>query len=231
LQQYNVYKQIWLTEFGWLRDPAEDGVTCSDSDPQFAGFAWLRVSSEQQADYLVRAFQYADKNWPWAGPMLIWNLNWHQQTWLPMCSNQRWFSLLHLNGQPTLAYHKFQALERHYSDYQPHLELHADSMTASVSLDCLHRVFLGKFVVENTGYPLPVPITVNAANGSDPPFVEVKPTQARAGDTINVFANPIGMTDIGQYPVYINVKSTVGGQAISQNIQGYVVVDKGNATC
>lgn len=54
MEQYGIQKQIWLTEFGWMRDPGEDGVTCSDNDPSFRGFAWMRVSGEAQADYLVR---------------------------------------------------------------------------------------------------------------------------------------------------------------------------------
>jgi hypothetical protein len=231
LEQHGIDKQIWLTEFGWLRDPSEDGVNCSDTDPDFTGFAWLRVSSEQQANYLVHAFQYADQNWPWAGPMFVWNLNWQQQTWLNQCSHQRWFALLRLNGEPTVAYRKLQAMERHYSDYQPHLELHADAMTANISMDCLHRMPVGKFRIDNTGYPLPVALTINPANGIDPPFVEVDHKNAHIGDTVTVFINPIGLQGPGQYPIYVNVKATVNKQLISQNIQGYVVADPGNVGC
>src|SRR5258708_5521723 len=231
LEQHGVFKQIWLTEFGWLRDPGEDGVKCSDTDPDFAGFAWLRVSGEQQANYIVRAYQYADKNWPWAGPMFVWNLNWQQQSWLSTCNNQRWFALLKSNGEPTIAYRKLQALERHYSDYLPHLELHADSMTTNVSMACLHRLPLGTFTIGNTGYPLPTQISVSAANGIDPPFVDVSPKQARVGDKVTVFVNPIGLSQPGQYPIYVNVKATATNKLVSQNIEGYVVADQGNSGC
>jgi hypothetical protein len=231
LAAHNVYKQVWLTEFGWLRDPAEDGVNCKDTDPDFTGFAWLRVSGEQQANYLVRAFQYADKNWPWVGPMFVWNLNWQQQTWLSTCNNQRWFALLKSNGEPTVAYRKLQALERHYSDYLPHLDLHADTMTANVSMACLHRVPLGTFTVDNTGYPLATEISISAVNGIDPPFADVSPKQARVGDRVTVFANPIGLTQPGQYTIYVNVKATANNKLITQNIEGYVVVSAGDAGC
>ncbi len=232
MEKYGVYKQVWLTEFGWLRDPAEDGVTCRDDDPEFKGFAWLRVSGEQQANYLVHAFQYADENWPWVGPMFVWNLNWHQQSWLNMCNHQRWFSLLRLNGEQTVAFRKLQALERHYSDYRPRLELRPQGMTAEVSLACLRRMPLGKFSIENTGYPIPTPLTVQAANGTSPPFAEVTPDKARPGDTINVFINPIGLEQPGQYPVYINVKATaVDGRIVSQNIQGIVIATQTTVTC
>jgi hypothetical protein len=231
LEQHGVYKQVWLTEFGWLRDPAEDGVTCNDSDPDFTGFAWMRVSGEQQANYLVRAFQYADQYWPWAGPMFVWNLNWHQQTWQPMCSHQRWFSLLHLNGDPTIAYRKFQGLERRPGDYLPRLELHIDSMSANVSLDCLRKMPLGSFTVNNIGYPIPVPIQITAANGLLPPFIEVDKAEARAGDLVRVFVNPEGLDKPGLYPVYINVKAMAADRPFSQSIQGRVTAMQGNIGC
>lgn len=60
-------KQIWLTEFGWdscLGLPAPNGYEyCS------------LISEQQQAAYLVRAFQIAQDNWPWMGVMFVWNLN------------------------------------------------------------------------------------------------------------------------------------------------------------
>jgi hypothetical protein len=163
--------------------------------------------------------------------MFVWNLNWHQQTWLNMCSHQRWFSLLRLNGEQTLAFKKLQVMERHYSDYRPRLELHADALSAQVSLACLRRMPLGKFTIENVGYPLPVALTVEPVNGAAPPFVEVSPTSARPGDTINVFINPLGLEIPGQYPVYINVRAQIDGRPISQSIQGYVVADQTAAGC
>jgi hypothetical protein len=231
LEQYGVYKQIWLTEFGWLRDPSEDGVNCDDNNPEFSGFAWLRVSSDQQAKYLVRAFQYADKNWPWAGPMFVWNLNWHQQSWQNMCSHQRWFSILRLNGETTTAYHKLQAMERRPSDYLPKLELRSTTLTADVSLPCLRKLPAGTFTIDNVGYPLPVPVTVSPANGPNPPFVEVDKKQARAGDTIKVFVNPEGLDQPGQYPIFVNVKATVNKRPFSQTIQGYVVASQAALNC
>jgi hypothetical protein len=231
LEKHSVYKQVWLTEFGWLRDPAEDGVTCRDDDPDFKGFAWLRVSGEQQANYLVRAFQYADQNWPWAGPMFVWNLNWHQQSWLNMCNHQRWFSLLRLDGEQTIAFRKLQLMERRYSDYRPRLELRAENMTAEVSLACLHRMPMGKFTILNSGYPLPVSLTIQPVNGPAPPFAEVTPDQARVGDSISVFIDPIGLDQPGQYPVYINVKAQIDDRSISQSIQGSVIATQADGLC
>ncbi|HEX3721917.1 MAG TPA: hypothetical protein VHV31_03955 [Nitrolancea sp.] len=54
----------WITEFGWTtKNDAKGYEYGADNTPQ------------DQADYLVQAFQYARKNWPWATGMFVWNLN------------------------------------------------------------------------------------------------------------------------------------------------------------
>jgi len=51
-------KQIAITEMGWTSEP---------TDP---AYKWFAVTEAQKADYLVRAYQYAKKNWqPWIGLM------------------------------------------------------------------------------------------------------------------------------------------------------------------
>lgn len=54
--------QIWATEFSWLA-----GIpNCN-----FGEHTRWQVTPQQQADYLVAAYQYADQNWPWMGPMFV----------------------------------------------------------------------------------------------------------------------------------------------------------------
>lgn len=53
---------IWATEFSWLA-----GVPTCD----FGEHTKWQVTAQQQADYLVGAFQYAQQNWPWMGPMFV----------------------------------------------------------------------------------------------------------------------------------------------------------------
>jgi hypothetical protein len=55
----------------------------------------MDVPELQQADYFTRAFQYADENWPWMGPMIVWNLDWHDYGWL--CDPARYFSVLKID--------------------------------------------------------------------------------------------------------------------------------------
>jgi hypothetical protein len=222
MERYGIYKQIWLTEFGWLRDPAEDGIGCSDSDPAFSGFAWLRVSGSTQADYLIRAFQYAHENWPWAGPMFVWNLNWQQMQGGSPCNHMRWFSLLRANGEPTAAFRRLATMKRYYSDYLPRLELKDVNLVADVSLICPHRTLLGTFTVENTGYPAYVKFSIQPVNSGDPPFIEVQPVSALVGEMISVYVDPQGIPYPGQYPIYINIRATVSGRPISKSVQGYI---------
>ncbi len=89
---------IWATEFNWLRDPLEDGYDCSDDAHFRQYFAWMIVSAEEQADYLVRAYAYADRYWPWMQGMFVWNLDWHTyQPALP-CLAARYFALRRDDG-------------------------------------------------------------------------------------------------------------------------------------
>jgi len=89
---------IWATEFSWLRDPNDDGAVpgwCHRRPEYENSVGWMDVPELQQADYFTRAFQYADENWPWMGPMFVWNLDWHDFGWL--CDPARYFSVLKID--------------------------------------------------------------------------------------------------------------------------------------
>lgn len=93
-------RQIWITEFGWLRDPAEEGVDCA-ADPTFASFQWMVLPRDTQAVYTARAVAYAADNWPWAGPLFVWNLDWnlYPPEVEPPCSHLRWYAMLDSRGE------------------------------------------------------------------------------------------------------------------------------------
>ncbi len=55
--------KMWLTEFGWTTANQAKGY-------EYGTF----VSEQQQAQYLVRAFELG-KSYPWMGVMFVWNLN------------------------------------------------------------------------------------------------------------------------------------------------------------
>jgi hypothetical protein len=56
----DAHKQVAVLEMGWTTDPRPDSP-----------YHWHSVTEEQQADYLVRAYQYARDNWPWAGLVTV----------------------------------------------------------------------------------------------------------------------------------------------------------------
>lgn len=226
-------KQIWLTEFGWLRDPAEDGVQCADDDPNFSGFAWLRVSGQTQADYTVRAFQWADQHWPWVGPMFLWNLNWalYPPEVNATCSHMRWFSLLRADGSRTPAFERVASMPRRPSRYLPALTLYAEDMTEEISMFCSDSVLVGSFDVLNSGYPgTSFTAEVEAVSAPNGPLVEAYPPSVRSGETVEVYADVTGLSP-GLYLVYTNVTTTIGGQLVAQLMQGYVVVTDDRGGC
>ncbi|MCB0192349.1 MAG: beta-galactosidase [Anaerolineae bacterium] len=61
VQNNDADKQVVLLEFGWTIDPRPDSP-----------YKWHAVSPEQQAQYFVRAYEYAKANWqPWIGVMSL----------------------------------------------------------------------------------------------------------------------------------------------------------------
>ncbi|MGC9335905.1 MAG: cellulase family glycosylhydrolase, partial [Anaerolineae bacterium] len=73
-------KQVVVLEFGWTIDPRPNSP-----------YAWHAVTEDQQADYFVRAYQYAKQHWqPWIGVMsLIYmpNVDWTEN------DEQYWWSI------------------------------------------------------------------------------------------------------------------------------------------
>jgi hypothetical protein len=70
-------KQIAILEVGWTTDTVNET------------YAWHAVNEQEQADYLVRAYQYAEEHWqPWIGLMTtiyiadyFWTAEEHEQWW------------------------------------------------------------------------------------------------------------------------------------------------------
>ncbi len=91
-------RPMWATEFGWVLDPAQYGSTCTLGEHQ-----WMRQPEATQADYLVRAYQYARTHWPWMQAMFIFNLDFATDYWQGGCQSggnaycnlPRWYSILY----------------------------------------------------------------------------------------------------------------------------------------
>jgi hypothetical protein len=81
-------KPVWATELGWTTDPVVEEQQ------------WLRVSEDQQARYLVGAFERAAQEWPWLERIAVWNFS----TGLPAEDDMRGYSILSADGMPKQAY-------------------------------------------------------------------------------------------------------------------------------
>jgi len=91
----DVGKQIWLLEFGWTTDQVH---------PEYS---WYAVTADQQADYVVRAYQYAKTSWsPWIGPMFVWNIA--DPSWTPDFE-QYWWSITNPDGTTRPAFDNLAA--------------------------------------------------------------------------------------------------------------------------
>jgi hypothetical protein len=76
---------VWATELGW--------ALASDCD--LGEHEWMEVNEAQQAEYLADAFAFADRFWPWMGPMFLFNLDFGTVYWYAMCDPVRWYSVIY----------------------------------------------------------------------------------------------------------------------------------------
>ncbi|MBX5444239.1 cellulase family glycosylhydrolase [Sphaerobacter sp.] len=91
MAKYGDPRPVWITEFGW---------TTANQAPGYEYGA--DVSEQDQADYLVGAFKWAQENWPWARGMFVWNLNYSVIT--PPEDEKHPWSVLNADWSPRPAY-------------------------------------------------------------------------------------------------------------------------------
>jgi len=161
LEQHGLgHKPIWATEFSWLRDPSYDdgynGVVPGwcHSEPGYRDvFDWMDVPEVQQANYITRAFQYADEYWPWMGAMFVWNLDWHDYGWL--CEPSRYFSVRKDDGTdegiPAPAYYALISMTKRPGHFGPRLAVEPPVLTFMADVD-EPGVRTGVVVPLNMGY-------------------------------------------------------------------------------
>ena len=85
------HKQVAILEMGWTLD---------EVNPDYA---WFAVDEATQADYLVRAYQYAAENWqPWIG--LMTTIYIADDNWTPEEHEQWWWSIVLPDNTPREAF-------------------------------------------------------------------------------------------------------------------------------
>ncbi len=99
VEQGDKDKRIAILEFGWT----------SDNRPG-SPYAWHAVTEEQKAEYIVRAYQYAQKNWkPWVGVMSLIYVS--APYWTPN-DEQYYWSITGPDGKTRPAYDRIKALTK-----------------------------------------------------------------------------------------------------------------------
>lgn len=96
----------WVTEFGYLHTTTVD----------LGQYNWLKVSPDQQAQYLVGAYQYTQNNWPWLSGMVAFNLDFDTVPWNPNTMGAYWFALLNPDRSPRPAYTALKAMAKPGAD-------------------------------------------------------------------------------------------------------------------
>jgi hypothetical protein len=92
-------RKAWITEFGW-----------STANPA-PGFEYGKDNTEQdQASYLVRAYQWVKTRDPWVANMFVWNLNFATLPDLPTTDEKRPFGILNPDWTPRPAYTALKAM-------------------------------------------------------------------------------------------------------------------------
>lgn len=122
-----VDRPLWATEFGWLLDPGYYGAGYCTSDPRWSGRTWQMVSPQQQADYLVRAYQWADEHWPWMGPMMTFNLDFAETR--DFCDPMSWYAVRDANGNPRPAYTALAQMPKNSAYGSPVMVVSPSSLT------------------------------------------------------------------------------------------------------
>jgi hypothetical protein len=90
-------KQVAILEVGWTTD---------DINPTYA---WHAVSETEQAEYLVRAYEYAEEHWqPWIGLMVTIYIA--DYFWTPEEHEQWWWAITLPDGTPRLAYNALREM-------------------------------------------------------------------------------------------------------------------------
>lgn len=225
LRQNGIRKQVWLTEFGWVRNPAEEGVNCANS-PDFRGFSWMVVDRNTQADYTRRAFEFAARNWRWAGPMFLWNLNWnlYGEDYEPLCSHLRWYGVLNRDGSPLPVVQAIQTVPRRPAlEFRPSIGAVSHRLLQSVEAGCAGILKLGSFTVETEDLPETDVVHIAPANAPGRPQVWTSATEARDGDTIDVYVDARGMKP-ALYLIAVNLRASGTERISSTVVRGWLLV-------
>ena len=191
-----------------MRDPREEGLDCS-GDAVFRNFDWMTVDRNTQADYTGRALEFAAKNWSFAGPIFLWNLDWnlYGEDYEPVCSHLRWYGFLNRDGTPLPVFYAVQDVPRRPPiEYRPDIGAVAHRLARIAEAGCADAVELGSFEVQVLGDPGDPLVEIEPANAPGRPIVATSRSTAHDGDKVDVLVDASGI-EPGLYMVAVNLRS------------------------
>jgi hypothetical protein len=187
---------VWATEFGWLLESSACNAYWSD-----IGFAWQQVTAVQQADYLRRAFAYADANWPWMGPMIVSNLDFSVMPWYGTCNPLRYFAVLNEDKSPRLAYTALAAMDKRPRSWDLWGMQASSAALAWLQAVDATRIVERTVTILNTG-EMDFGWSVTASSHALP--LTVAPLSGAAGEGFTVTVDPRGLP-LGTYTATLTV--------------------------
>lgn len=105
------HKQVAILEMGWITDEDQGFANGRSLRDFHESYAWHAVDEQTQADYLVRAYQYARDHWqPWIG--LMTTIYIADYDWTPEQHEQWWWSVVLPDGTPRPAFHALSEMEK-----------------------------------------------------------------------------------------------------------------------
>ena len=194
-------KQVWATEWGWIIEPPQH---CLNS-PTWSGRQWQVISAEKQAENLAGAFQYADANWPWMGPMFVFNLNFNTAGHYDECEQMRFYGVEDRPAEAAL-----RNMPKRYASSVVPLTVAWDGVTATY---------------DRTQLPLQIEVEFDILNGSSVAsnyavsvsetdlsirFTSTSGTIAAGGRAVNVATIDVPNLAAGFYSAEITITGDVG---------------------
>ena len=169
-------KQLWATEMGWIIEPPSECHLTYDWQYRL----WHVVTEGEQADYLVRSFEYAIHNWPWMGVIFVWNLDYAscvETSGYPYgCEPARWCSIIHADKSHRPAFDRLRDMPK-----LPYMTLDTNQvslMVDSTSLD----VYTRTLVLDNLRRSDPLHWTVSPS----PSWLGIKPVQGVTTQPVSI---------------------------------------------
>jgi polysaccharide biosynthesis protein PslG len=99
MEEFGDQREMWVTEFGWT------------TENQAPGYEYgAEISEEDQANYLVSAFDVAREQMPWISGMFVWNLNFTTIT--PPEDEKYPWSVMNSDWSPRPAYNALQEMPK-----------------------------------------------------------------------------------------------------------------------